>query len=81
MTGYPMHCALRCGARARSGNPCRAPAIRGKARCRMHGGKSPGRPVIHGRYMRATIERRRRWRRLLRELDALIAKLEGKVIA
>ena len=34
----------RCGARARTrgGEPCRAPAVRGKARCRMHGGKSTG---------------------------------------
>jgi hypothetical protein len=78
MSDYPMHCAPRCGARTRSGNPCRAPAIRGKARCRMHGGKSPGRPVIHGRYTKATIERRRRWRRQLRELNALLDKVEGK---
>src|SRR5262245_41414723 len=35
--------APRCGARSRrSGKPCRAPAIRGKRRCRMHGGLSTG---------------------------------------
>ncbi|WP_287434366.1 HGGxSTG domain-containing protein [Maritimibacter sp.] len=28
----------RCGAKTRSGKPCRAPAVAGKARCRMHGG-------------------------------------------
>ena len=28
----------RCGARTRSGGPCRAPAVSGKARCRKHGG-------------------------------------------
>ena len=28
----------RCGAKTRAGTPCRAPAVRGKARCRMHGG-------------------------------------------
>jgi hypothetical protein len=28
----------RCGARTRSGAPCRAPAVAGKARCRKHGG-------------------------------------------
>jgi hypothetical protein len=28
----------RCGAKTRSGEPCRAPALRGKRRCRMHGG-------------------------------------------
>jgi len=34
--------APRCGARTRAGGPCRAPAIRGKLRCRMHGGRSTG---------------------------------------
>ena len=32
----------RCGARTRAGCPCRAPALRGKARCRLHGGASTG---------------------------------------
>jgi hypothetical protein len=32
----------RCGARTRAGCPCRAPAIHGKLRCRMHGGRSTG---------------------------------------
>jgi hypothetical protein len=34
--------APRCGARTRSGCPCRAPALRDKLRCRMHGGASTG---------------------------------------
>jgi hypothetical protein len=35
--------APRCGAKSRrTGLPCRAPACRGKRRCRMHGGKSTG---------------------------------------
>ena len=33
-----MHAAPRCGARTRKGTPCQAPAVAGKARCRMHGG-------------------------------------------
>ena len=28
----------RCGAKVRSGGSCRSPAVRGKRRCRMHGG-------------------------------------------
>ncbi len=28
----------RCGARTRSGAPCKSPAAHGKGRCRMHGG-------------------------------------------
>ena len=34
--------APRCGATNRAGCPCRAPAMRGKLRCRMHGGASTG---------------------------------------
>jgi hypothetical protein len=36
--------APRCGARTRAGSPCECPAIRGKARCRLHGGLSSGAP-------------------------------------
>src|SRR5712692_3384668 len=32
----PLRQAPRCGARTRT--PCRAPAVNGKKRCRMHGG-------------------------------------------
>jgi hypothetical protein len=48
------HAAPRCAAKSkRSGNQCKAPAIRGKRVCRMHGGKSPGAPCgkLHGRYV------------------------------
>lgn len=35
----------RCGAKTRKGIPCKAPAVRGKKRCRMHGGaKGSGAP-------------------------------------
>ena len=34
----PMLASPRCGARIRSGGACRSPAVRGKRRCRMHGG-------------------------------------------
>ncbi len=49
---YPMHRidylkgAARCGAHSRrTGQPCRAPAIRDRKRCRMHGGKGSGAPL------------------------------------
>lgn len=42
----------KCGAYCRTTeNPCRNPAMK-NGRCRMHGGKSSGRPVIHGRATR-----------------------------
>jgi hypothetical protein len=37
-TTSPMLASPRCGATTRSGGPCRAPAVRGERRCRMHGG-------------------------------------------
>jgi hypothetical protein len=37
----PMLASPRCGARTRCGGSCRSPAVRGKRRCRMHGG-APG---------------------------------------
>ena len=41
----PMLDSPRCGARTRSGSPCRSPAVAGKNRCRMHGGaKGSGAP-------------------------------------
>lgn len=39
----------RCGAKTRSGEPCKNYAM-ANGRCRMHGGKATGRPIIHGRY-------------------------------
>lgn len=44
---YAFESAPRCGARTKSNNgkPCRCPAIKGKARCRVHGGaKGSGAP-------------------------------------
>lgn len=37
---YAFESASRCGARTKGnyGKPCRCPAIRGKTRCRVHGG-------------------------------------------
>ena len=58
----PMLSSPRCGAKTRSGTPCRSPAVRGKKRCRMHGGaKGSGAPIgnqnalRHGRYARKFI--------------------------
>lgn len=37
---YAFDNAPRCGAKSKrnNGDPCRAPAVRGKHRCRLHGG-------------------------------------------
>ncbi len=34
----PMTQSPRCGAKTRAGGACRAPAVAGRRRCRMHGG-------------------------------------------
>jgi hypothetical protein len=58
--------AARCGANTRSGRLCQAPAVAGRARCRMHGGaKGSGGPrgrrngnYKHGRYTAEAKQRR-----------------------
>ena len=46
----PAQSAPRCGAHSRrnGGAPCKCPAMKGKKRCRIHGGKSTG-PSKEGR--------------------------------
>ena len=39
-----LHRAPRCGAKNRAGGACQCPAMRGRKRCRLHGGISPGAP-------------------------------------
>ncbi len=69
----PMLESPRCGAKTRSGRPCNSPAVRGKKRCRMHGGaKGSGAPLgnqnalKHGLYTKEAIEERRKLSRLLK---------------
>ena len=73
--------ARRCGAKTRSGRPCRSPAVGGRARCRMHGG-APGSggprgerngAYKHGRHTRETKELRKLVRQMAREAETLLA--------
>jgi len=73
----------RCGAKSRSGKPCRSPAVTGKKRCRMHGGAAgSGAPrgnknaLKHGLYTREAIEERQQLRALLRQSRSLIQQFE-----
>ncbi len=36
--------ATRCHALTRKGTECQSPAVKGRKRCRMHGGTNPGPP-------------------------------------
>jgi uncharacterized protein YjcR len=79
----PMRSSLRCGAKTRSGRPCKSPAVQGKKRCRMHGGaEGSGAPpgnknaLKHGLYTREAIERRRKVRTLMRETSKLLGNID-----
>ena len=71
--------APRCGARTRRDQACQAPAVRGKRRCRMHGGPSTGPRTAAGRerstrarwtHGRYSAERQREFQRLKAEYSA-----------
>jgi hypothetical protein len=72
---YAFDLAPRCGAFARTtGETCKSPAVRGRKRCRMHGGKNPGAPhgnnnaLFHGGYTAEAIAERREVAQRCREL-------------
>jgi hypothetical protein len=78
----PMDRTRRCGARTRDRNPCRSPAVRGKRRCRMHGGAAgSGAPIgnknalRHRHYMAEAIAERRALAALIRLSRATLADL------
>lgn len=81
----PMMASQRCGAKTRSGEPCRSPAVSGKERCRMHGGaKGSGAPkgnqnaLKHGLYTRETMAERRELNRMIREMKETLGRFEEK---
>lgn len=75
--------APRCGAKTRAGTTCRCPAVRGKKRCRVHGGaKGSGAPkgnknaFKHGNYSAVAKLKRRETKRVTRALISLLLELE-----
>jgi len=66
----------RCGAKTRTGTPCRSPAMP-NGRCRMHGGKSTGAPKgnknawKHGHYSKGAKSERALLKNLLTEAASL----------
>lgn len=73
----PMLTSPRCGAHSRrTGQPCRSPAVRGKKRCRMHGGaprsgaaKGNKNALKDGEYTREAIAEYREVIRLIQESE------------
>jgi hypothetical protein len=82
---HTLHNARRCGAKTRSGRPCRSPAVHGRSRCRMHGcAPGAGGPegerngnYRHGLSTKETRMRLRAMRDLRREVKDLTRKLRG----
>ena len=79
----PMLTSLRCGAKTRSGGSCRAPVVRGKRRCRMHGGvPRSGAPSgnrnarMHGLFTGDEIAGRKQVRVLLEEAWGLLREMK-----
>ena len=73
----------RCGAKTRGGKACRAPAVRGKRRCRMHGG-APGSGAPrenqnarrHGLFTSDAIAERKQVRALLGEARKTLQEMK-----
>lgn len=79
----PMLVSPRCGAKTRASGACRSPAVRGKKRCRMHGGaKGSGAPKAnrnarkHGLFTGDAIAERRQIRELLGETRKLLEEMK-----
>jgi len=79
----PMLSSPPCGAKTRSGRPCKSPSVHGRCRCRMHGGaKGSGAPhgnqnaLKHGRHTRTAIEERNRISELLRQSRGLLQQIK-----
>lgn len=84
---------VACGAKTRSGQPCKCPAVRGKARCRLHGGRSTGAKTpeglaklraLHLKHGRSTTEAKaeaRRRAQVGREIRAELRNIERELIA
>ena len=72
----------RCGAKTRSGSPCKRPANKQKGRCRLHGGAATGpktnegKAIIarsntkHGHYTKDKLAERKRQAMITKELWA-----------
>ena len=84
LSAYAFSSAPRCGSKTRQGNPCQSPAIRGKERCRMHGGKGSGAPrgnqnaLKHGFMTHKFKEQRRQIKQILMKCGASLKDITDK---
>ena len=81
--------ARRCGAKTRAGHPCRQAAVKGRSRCRMHGGaKGSGGPrgnrngnFKHGLCTREAKTIRKVVRENVREIKALLQATDPPAVS
>ena len=69
-----------CSAKTKAGSPCQRPPVRGRKRCRLHGGLSPGAPrgrrngnYTNGDWTKEALKERRWVRDLVRSFGKLEA--------
>jgi hypothetical protein len=79
----PMLSSQRCGAKTRTGKPCRSPAVQEKERCRMHGGAAGSgarrgnkNARKHGLYTREAMAQRRQLAQLMKQSRKLLLEIE-----
>jgi uncharacterized protein YjcR len=79
----PMLASRRCGAKTRCGGACRAPAVRGRKRCRMHGGAHGSHAPTgnqnarkHGLFARDAIAEQREIQALLSEARKILDEMK-----
>ena len=80
---------LRCGARTRSGSPCKRPGNKTTGKCKLHGGRSTGPKTpegleriiksrtTHGNFSKDRRERARQFAKHGRQLRAELKELEN----
>ena len=83
----------RCKARTRRGTACLKPALRGKTRCQLHGGKATGARTIaglqrlsgaqlrHGKYTKTELAKAKHRAEIGRRVLAKLRRIEGQLIA
>ncbi|WP_354135708.1 HGGxSTG domain-containing protein [Bradyrhizobium sp. LB11.1] len=83
-----MKASARCGAQTRNDGTCRAPALRGKTRCRMHGGAwgsgapfGNGNAIKNGFFTREAVDERQFVRAVLIEAENLLRQLPADSIS
>ena len=82
----------RCGARTRRGSACLKPALKGKARCQLHGGKATGARTIaglqrlsaaqlrHGKYTKDKLAAQRHAAAVGRRVMGELKRIERRIV-